>query len=218
MSSSIRAPLPPGIPATRTRVEQEILKAIDEASEAKERKVALWRLALFYHEQAKRSDLAGAVLQLMIQEFDGPENTAVVYYALGRIAQADEKWAVALEQYEKGLLELPKQPDTLYFLRNNAGFCLNALGRFSEGERYCRWSLEINSSRPNAFKNLGISLYGQGNLRGAAWCWLEALNVDPDYLQARKLLNELLIEHPTIQAQCAWIQQQLQFKKTLKLN
>jgi len=111
MSSSIRAPLPPGIPATRTHVEQEILKAIDAASEAQKRKRALWRLALFYHEQAKRSDLAGAVLQLMIQEFDDPENTAVVYYALGRIAQADEKWAVALEQYEKGLLELPKQPD-----------------------------------------------------------------------------------------------------------
>ena len=72
MSSSIRAPLPPGIPATRTRVEQEILKAIDAASEAQERKRALWRLALFYHEQAKRSDLAGAVLQLMIHEFDDP--------------------------------------------------------------------------------------------------------------------------------------------------
>ena len=72
MSSSIRAPLPPGIPATRTRVEQEILKAIDAAGEAHGRKRALWRLALFYHEQAKRSDLAGAVLQLMIQEFDDP--------------------------------------------------------------------------------------------------------------------------------------------------
>jgi hypothetical protein len=72
MSSSIRAPLPPGIPATRTRVEQEILKAIDAASEAQERKGALCRLALFYHEQANRSDLAGAVFQLMIQEFDDP--------------------------------------------------------------------------------------------------------------------------------------------------
>ena len=72
MSSSIRAPLPPGIPATRTHVEQEILKAIDAASEAQERKRTLWRLALFYHEQAKRSDLAGAVLQLMIHEFDDP--------------------------------------------------------------------------------------------------------------------------------------------------
>ena len=72
MSSSIRAPLPPGIPATRTHVEQEILKAIDAASEAQKRKRALWRLALFYHEQAKRSDLAGAVLQLMIHEFDDP--------------------------------------------------------------------------------------------------------------------------------------------------
>src|SRR5207244_2418237 len=131
MSSSIRAPLPPGIPATRTHVEQEILKAIDAASEAQKRKRALWRLALFYHEQPKRSDLAGQVLQLLLKEFDDPKMTVFVYYALGR---------------------------------------------------------------------------------------LEALNVDPDYLQTRKLLNELLIKHPTIQAQCAWIQQQLQFKKTLKLN
>jgi len=72
MSSSIRAPLHPGIPATRTRVEQEILKAINAASESEDRKGALLRLALFYHEQAKRSDLAGAVLRLMIQEFDDP--------------------------------------------------------------------------------------------------------------------------------------------------
>jgi tetratricopeptide (TPR) repeat protein len=214
MRSSIRLPLPPGLPATRTRVEQEILKAVDAAGEAQERKEALWRLALFYHEQAKRNDLAGAVLRLMIQEFDDPENTAVVYYALGRIAQADEKWAVALEQYEKGILELPKQTDILYFLRNNAGFCLNALGRFREAESYCRWSLEINSSRPNAFKNLGISLYGQGDLRGAAWCWLEALSVDPEYPQARKLLNELLMEHPTIQPLCASIQLELYLRNT----
>jgi hypothetical protein len=60
MSSSIRLPLPPGIPATRTHVEQEILKAVDTASEAQERKQALWRLALFYHEQVKRDDLAGS--------------------------------------------------------------------------------------------------------------------------------------------------------------
>jgi tetratricopeptide (TPR) repeat protein len=218
MSASAKLPLPPGIPATRTRVEQEILKAIAAATKAQERKEALWSLVIFYHEQAKRNDLATAVLQLMIQEFDDAENTAVVYYVLGRVAQAEEKWAVALEYYQKGLLQLPKQSETLYFLRNNAGYCLNALGRYAEGEKYCRWAVEINSNRPNAFKNLGISLYGRGDLKGAAWCWVEALNVDPDHAQARKLLNELLIKHPTIRAQCNWIQQQLHFKGIPKLN
>jgi tetratricopeptide (TPR) repeat protein len=218
MSALAKLPLPPGIPATRTRIEQEILKAITEATEAQERKEALWRLVIFYHEQARRNDLATAVLQSMIHEFDDSENVAVVYYVLGRIAQAEEKWAVALAYYQKGLLQLPKQAETLYLHRNNAGYCLNALGQYAEGEKYCRWAIEINSRHPNAFKNLGISLYGQGDLKGAAWCWIEALNVDPDHAQARKLLNELLIKHPMIRAQCDRIQQQPHFKGTPKLH
>ena len=214
MSGSARLPLPPGIPATGTHVEHEMILAIETAIDTHQRKEALWQLILFYHGQAKRNDLATALLQLMVREIDDPENTAVVYYVLGVIAQTEEKWQVALEQYENGLLQLPKQPHILYVLRKGAGYCLNNLERYAEGEKYCRWALEVYADRPDAFKDLGISLYAQGDFKGAIWCWVEALKLDPTYPQARRLLDELFLKHPTLKEQFTWIAHELQQKNS----
>jgi len=212
MSASSRLPLPFGIPATDTQTEQEILGAVEAATGGKERSETLWRLVLFYQEQAKRSDLAVALLELMIQESsDDTESTAIIYFVLGRIAQADEKWTLALEHYENGLCLLPKERDTAYFLRNNLGYCLNAQGLYSAGERYCRQAIEIDCEQQNAFKNLGVSLYGQGDLKGAAWCWVEGIKVDPSNGEAQKLLDQLLTKHPALKAECAWIQRELKY-------
>ena len=58
--------LPPGIPATNTETEQEILGAVEEAAGGQERVKALWQLVFFYQEQANRSDLAVPLLELII--------------------------------------------------------------------------------------------------------------------------------------------------------
>jgi tetratricopeptide (TPR) repeat protein len=218
MSASARLPLPSGIPATDTETEQEILRAIEAASGRQEQWESLWRLVLFYQKEVKRSDLAVALLELMIQESStDPESTALIYFVLGQIAQADEKWALASEHYENGLSLLPKERDTAYFLRNNLGYCLNAQGLYSAGERYCRQAIEIDCERQNAFKNLGVSLYGQGDLKGAAWCWIEGIKVDPSNGEARNLLDQLLTKHPALKTECAWIQQELEyFRKILQ--
>ena len=218
MSASARLPLPSGIPATDTETEQEILRAIEAASERLEQLESLWRLVLFYQKQVKRSDLAVALLELMIQEFSpGKESRALIYFVLGQIAQADEKWALASEHYENGLCLLPKERDTAYFLRNNLGYCLNAQGLYSAGERYCRQAIEIDCEQQNAFKNLGVSLYGQGDLKGAAWCWVEGIKVDPSNPEARNLLKRLLTNHPAFKSECAWIQQELKdFRKIIQ--
>ena len=77
----------------------------------------------------KRSDLAVALLELMIQESSNDtESTALIYFVLGQIAQADEKWALASEHYENGLRLLPKEHETAYFLRNNLGYCFECAG------------------------------------------------------------------------------------------
>ena len=219
MSGSARLPLPPGIPATGTQIEREMILAFETAIDAHQRKEALWQLILFYHGQANRNDLATALLQLMVREIDDPENTAVVYYVLGVIAQTEQKWQVALEQYENGLLQLPKQPHILYFLRKGAGYCLNNLERYAEGEKYCRWALEVCADRPDAFKDLGISLYAQGDFKSAIWCWVEALKLDPTYAQARRLLDEVFLKHPTLKEQFNWIGHELNQKNSgQKLN
>jgi tetratricopeptide (TPR) repeat protein len=167
----------------------------------------------FYQEQAKRSDLAVALLELILQESNDAEDKAVAYFALGQIAQASDQWADALLHYEQGLSLSPKQRTTAYFLRNNTGYCLNALRLYKAGERHCRQAIEIDSKRVNAFKNLGMSLYGQGDLRGAAWCWIEAIKVDPLEPSARDLLNQLLTKHPVLKSECTWIQQELKQRR-----
>src|SRR5207237_8305195 len=118
MSASARLPLPTGRPATDTETQQEILRAIEAASERLEQLESLWRLVLFYQKQVKRSDLAVALLELMIQEFSpGKESRALIYFVLGQIAQADEKWALASKDYENGLCMMPREPEPAYLLR-----------------------------------------------------------------------------------------------------
>ena len=91
---------------------------------------------------------------------------ASAHLARGKIAEADEEWGLALEHYGIGLSLLPKDTPTVYFLFNNAAHCLNALELYSEGESYCRRAIEIDPMRPEAYRNLAVSLHGQGNLRG----------------------------------------------------
>ena len=72
---------------------------------------------------------------------------AKAYLARGDVAEAEEKWGLALEHYGIGLSLLPKDTKTGYFLFNNAAHCLNALELYSEGESYCRRAIDIDSTR-----------------------------------------------------------------------
>jgi len=217
MSASPTMTLPPGIPATNTETEQEILGAVEEAVGGQERAEALWQLVFFYQEQANRSDLAVPLLELIIRESDDPENTAIAYYTLGHIEQTSEKWAEALLHYEKGLSLSPRHLATTYFLYNDAGCCLNSLGLYESAKRYCRRAIEVNAKAPNAFKNLGVSLYGQGDLKGAAWCWEKAIKVNPSDPRAAELLDQLLAKHPALKSECPWIHRALKpLRKTTR--
>jgi tetratricopeptide (TPR) repeat protein len=64
----------------------------------------------------------------------------------------------AAERYRLGLAYEPGERFCAYFLHNNYGYCLNVLGQHAEAEWYCRAAIDLDPSRPNGFKNLGISL------------------------------------------------------------
>ena len=70
----------------------------------------------------------------------------------------------------------------------------------------------LKEKGPEAFKDIGISLYAQGDFKGAIWCWVEALKLDPTYTQARRLLDEVLLKHPTLKEQFTWIEHELHQK------
>jgi tetratricopeptide (TPR) repeat protein len=86
-----------------------------------------------------------------------------------------------------------------YFINNNLGFSLNTLGQFAQGEIYCRKAIEVNASRPNAHKNLGIALAGQGEHREAARSFVAATQANAADARAFRLLQDLLRQHPELE-------------------
>jgi tetratricopeptide (TPR) repeat protein len=93
----------------------------------------------------------------------------------------------------------PMHTSTWYFINNNLGFCLIALDRFAEAENYCRKAIETDPNRPNAYKNLGAALSGQGQYRDAAQCFIAATQLNAADDRAYLLLRELLREHPELE-------------------
>ena len=135
---------------------------------------------------------------------------AKAYLAQGKVAEAEEQWGLALEHYGIGLSLLPKDTKTGYFLFNNAAHCLNALQLYSEGESYCRRAIDIDPTRPEAYRNLAVSCHGQGNLSGSALCLVEAIKINPFDERTVQLLKQLLTDHPTLSLQCSRIARKLE--------
>ena len=120
-------------------------------------------------------------------------------------------YSKAVDAYRQALAHEPSDRETWYFIHNNLGFSLNQLQQLQEGERLCRKAIQIDPDRPNAHKNLGLALVGQGRLVEAAPCYLESALVsqglDP---RGMMLLSGLLRDHPEVAEELPDIQEQLQ--------
>ncbi len=79
-----------------------------------------------------------------------------------------------------------------------------------EAEQLCRKAIEIDSSRANAFENLGISLVGQNDFMGAAWALIEAIRTDATDPRAFHCLERLIEGHPEVATQFAGVLKQLE--------
>ena len=87
----------------------------------------------------------------------------------------------------------------VYYLHNNLGYSLNQLGRFEEGELYCRRAIGITSKPQNAHKNLGLALQGQGKYAEAAGCFVTATQANASDGRSVKHLEELIQQHPELE-------------------
>lgn len=169
-----------------------------------------WMLFIVgYYRGVKKVDSATALLKSFLETSFDDEQKAHCHLALGQIAIDEQKLETALSHFRTALGLHPKKKKVTYVLLNNSGYCLNKLGRYSEGERYCRMAIEFNWKRASGYRNLGVSLEGQGNLVGAAWMLMEALKADATDPSARALLQKLLAEHPGLVVHCPWIAQGL---------
>lgn len=163
-----------------------------------------------YYRSIGKADAAIALLQdFLKKKVADDEKNAHCQLALGQIATDDQRLDEALVHFQAALQFEPRKKKIAYVIHNNIGYCLNRLGRFVDAERHCRTAIAINWKRASGYRNLGVSLQGQGELIGAAWALVEAVKLEVSDERARALLEKFIAEHPGIIVRCPWIVQGL---------
>ena len=192
-------PNPPEGPLTELsakEMEQTLLRRVeDEKAQPSE---ALWQLVRFY-QHSKQFEKALGTLRRVLALSPDPESKAGCVLAFGQMMESMGDFESAVRYYKEALALEPVQTPTWYFINNNLGFSLNKIGKFGEGEIYCRKAIEIDPGRPNAHKNLGISLEGQALYREAAQCFVTATQVNASDSRSLRLLQDLVRQHPELE-------------------
>jgi tetratricopeptide (TPR) repeat protein len=196
-------PQPPAGQAVELSEEQAEKLLLEQAQKSTEDPVsALWALAQFYKSVGRHESALDYLHKLLVFVPD-PEAKAQCVLALGQTMESTGDYQAAVLYYRAALALEPTETLTWYFIHNNLGFSLNVLGKFEEGERYCRKAIQINPDRPNAHKNLGIALQGLGRCREAARSFISATKVNASDPRAFGLLTELLTSHSELQPEFA---------------
>jgi tetratricopeptide (TPR) repeat protein len=160
-----------------------------------------------FYRGINKIDAAVELLEGFINSSKAPEQSAHCHLALGQIATDEQRLDVALKHFATALELAPDKQKIAYVLHNNMGYCLNQLGRFVEGERHCRMAIEIEWTRASAYRNLGVSLQGQGMLVEGAWALVEAIKAESSDSRARDILHKLVAANPQMAVQNPWILQ-----------
>jgi tetratricopeptide (TPR) repeat protein len=158
-----------------------------------------------YYRGIERADAAKELLRRFLGGTNNAKYHVQCQLALGQIATDEQKMDAAIAHFSAAIELQPASEKIEYILQNNLGYCLNMVGRYDEGERHCRTALDLNWTRPSAYRNLGISFHGQGKLTSAAWALQEAIKMDGSDERARMLLKKLLSDHPSLFLQCPWL-------------
>lgn len=162
-----------------------------------------------FYRGVNKIDSAINLLEGYIRMNKNPEQSAHCHLALGQIATDEQRVEAALKHFTAALELAPTKRKVSYVLHNNIGYCLNSLGRFTEGEKHCRRAIEMDWVRASGYRNLGMSLQGQGDLTGAVWALAEAVKADSADNRARIVLDKLLVKNPKLGIQCPWATESL---------
>jgi len=187
---------PSGEKVTASGLEEILLKQ-QEAAGSKYRET-LFQLARFYCEETGQYDTAFQYLDLLVFLSRDLEEKAFHYLTMGQLMEQQGSFEGAVQFYTQAFGLEPTHTKTWYLINNNLGFSLNMLGRFEEGERYCRAAIAIDPGRHNAYKNLAIAQQGQGQLPEAAWNYVQAVRRYASDPRALKYLEDLITKHPTL--------------------
>jgi tetratricopeptide (TPR) repeat protein len=133
-------------------------------------------------------------------------------FTLGEIAECVQDYERSIRFYSDSVALHHSWEHIRYYANNNLGYCLNTVGRFAEAEPYCRTAISNGPTTSNAYKNLGISLEGQGRLQEAVETYILGTQADSGDNRSFLLLHELLKREPSLAitfkdevARCAWV-------------
>ncbi len=192
--------MPPAgaVPITLEEAERRLLEALEKGVQAGNPVPALWDLANFYKIQGQVEKARQLVHELLLKVPD-LESKASLIMSLGQLAEKTKDFELAVRFYSEGVGMEPCSQLTWYYLHNNLGYSLIQLGRFAEGEAYCRRAIEISPITCNGHKNLGLALQAQGRYAEAAQCFVTATQANASDARSTAHLEELLKDHPELQ-------------------
>lgn len=191
-----KVPDSPLVELSVQELEQILLRQLEDPKA--NRTHALWQLAQFY-KLNKDHEKAIMRLRELFKLLPDPESKAECVFTMGQAMEQVGDYRAAIRYYKEALILEPTGTFTWYFINNNLGFSLNQVGQLIEGEAYCRIAIQIDPTRPNAHKNLGLSLVGQGRHREAAEAFITATQANAADTRAFHLLERLLNEHPDLE-------------------
>ncbi len=178
--------------------EQVYEKLVANAKE-KEREfhAAIYKLVVFFSTVGSR-DLAISNLDFLIANSQNAGDKGLYCFRYGQLMEQIGDFEKAVEYYQKAFALEPAGEDIWYFIHNNLGYSLNQLGRFPEGERFCRAAIKIQPVTHNAYKNLAIALEGQAKFVEAAENYIQATKHNVMDSRAFHHLKDLLEKQPEL--------------------
>jgi tetratricopeptide (TPR) repeat protein len=199
-------PEPKGKRVSAAEAEKILLEKL--AYHEKQLEQTIFNLACL-NSQIGHPEIATQYLNRLMANTDDPEKKASYLLAMGCLMEKTQDYETAIVFYSQALSLEPTNRATWYFINNNLGYCLNYFNKYVEAESYCRAAIKIEPRKHNAYKNLGISMEGQGKYPEAAVLYIKAVETNPRDPRAFKLLEELVAKHEAIKYDIPDIQAQI---------
>lgn len=105
---------------------------------------------------------------------------------LGAALMHMEEYEQAVAQFDRGIKEI-RDPSRLLNAWNNRGICLLRLKKLAEATTSFNEALRYNANSKLAWYQKALCLKELGDLNGAQRCCRRALDIDPNYAEAREL-------------------------------